>query len=408
MGWWHAENSFGDEFGPWTSGASAGAGAVTFAPGAVGNAFAFQRQRHNSYVTIPDSSELDAIATTRCRHDGRLDRRRPALGEARILDKITAGGVDGYMLDTLGGKLRMIVGNGTVTSTTALPTGTWTHVAGVYDGANITVYINGVSVGTGAHTGAIPSNALALRIGGELGGRQLTRQAIDEVRVWKRGMTAAQIATLYAAGRARMTQASGQMVAWFSGDSAIAPAADVLGVNNGLTGTGVTTQLGILATAQSFPGTGVAFSTSPDSSSLDVTSTVTMDAWINATALGGRIIDKITANGANGYLLDTVGGKLRILTGTGSVQSTAPLPTGTWTHVAGVYDGANLTVYINGSEAGTSAHTGAIPTNALTLRLGADSTGANLFGGAIDEARIYSRALSAADILALYDEGACQ
>ncbi len=92
-----------------------------------------------------------------------------------------------------------------------------TRIAGVYDSANITVYINGVSDwDRRAHGTRVPSNALALRIGGDSAGGSLFSGAIDEVRVWKRGMTAAQIATLYAAGRARMTQASGQMVAWFS------------------------------------------------------------------------------------------------------------------------------------------------------------------------------------------------
>jgi hypothetical protein len=40
--------------------------------------------------------------------------------------------------------------------------------------------------------------------------------------------------------------------------------------------------------------------------------------------------------------------------------------------------------------------------------IGADSAGGSLFSGAIDEARIYNRALSGADILALYDEALCQ
>jgi hypothetical protein len=67
-----------------------------------------------------------------------------------------------------------------------------------------------------------------------------------------------------------------------------------------------------------------------------------------------------------------------------------------------------LTLYVNGAVAGTTAFTGAIPANTLTLHLGADSTGASLFDGAIDEARIYNRALSAANILALYNESLCQ
>jgi hypothetical protein len=201
------------------------------------------------------------------------------------------------------------------------------------------------------------------------------------------------------------------MISWYSGDSSGAPAADVFGVNSGSAGTGVATASGVLASAQSFPGTVGAFDAIADSASLDTIPTakaVTMEAWIQATALGGRIFDKITAGGTNGYLLDTVGGKLRIIAGSGTVSSTASLKTGEWIHVAGVYDGATLTVYANATPVGTLPYTGALPGNTLPLRLGADSQGANRFDGSIDEARIYNRALSAADIQALYDEAACQ
>jgi hypothetical protein len=399
VGWWHAENDYRDEFGV-DNGASAGA--ASFIPGVVGHAFNLTGAA-NSFVTIPDSSAVDL--TTAITMEAWINPT--ALG-GRIIDKITANGTDGYMLDTNGGKLRMIIGGTALTSAATLSTGTWTQVAGVYDGATMTIYINGVAAGTVAHTGAIPTNTHSLRIGADSVGANLFDGAIDEVRIFNRAMTAGQMTTLFAAGQARATQGAGQMVGWYSGDVSIAPAVDVLQMNNGAAGTGVTLRAGILASAQAFPGSAGAFTTIPDSVSLEVSTTVTMEAWIDATALGGRIFDKITAGGINGYLLDTNGGKLRAIIGNTAVLSTNALATGSWTHVAGVYDGANVTVYVNGAVAGMGAHTGFIPTNSLTLRLGADSAGGSLFTGVIDEARIYNRALPAADILALYDESLCQ
>ncbi len=98
VGWWHAENSFADEFGTMDSqGERRREARWRSPPGASEQCVRLQRQRH-LYVTIPDSSDLDAIATAGVvTMDAWIDAT--ALG-GRILDKITAGGADEYMLDT--------------------------------------------------------------------------------------------------------------------------------------------------------------------------------------------------------------------------------------------------------------------------------------------------------------------
>jgi hypothetical protein len=89
-----------------------------------------------------------------------------------------------------------------------------------------------------------------------------------------------------------------------------------------------------------------------------------------------------------------------------TVDGKAPLPTGTWTHVAVVLGSAGAVLYVDGAQVGTNP--------AVTLRpndLG--NTPNNYIGksqfpadpyldGNIDEFRVYSRALSAAEIQALY------
>jgi alpha-L-fucosidase 2 len=68
----------------------------------------------------------------------------------RIVDKITPGGADGFLLDTHpGNALRLIVGNETVTH--ALPhTGRWTHVAATVDGDGmLALFVNGLRVAGG-------------------------------------------------------------------------------------------------------------------------------------------------------------------------------------------------------------------------------------------------------------------
>ena len=87
-------------------------------------------------------------------------------------------------------------------------------------------------------------------------------------------------------------------------------------------------------------------------------------------------------------------------------MSADPLPTGTFAHVVGVYNGTTLAVYVNGVLSGESATwVTSIPVNTRALRIGADSDGSSLFSGAIDETRIFGRALSAAEVQTLFWQG---
>jgi hypothetical protein len=183
---------------------------------------------------------------------------------------------------------------------------------------------------------------------------------------------------------------------------------DAVGTNNGLSaGAGdVTFVPGEIGMGWNFAGTTNSYVLVPDSPTLDLTAAITIDAWIDATVLGGRIVDKITAGGQDGYMLDTYVGYLRFIIGNAILTSNAPLTAGTWTHVAGVYDGSHMTVYIDGIAAGTAPTTvTAIPSNNLQLRIGADSSGGSLFTGAIDEVRIFGRALSLGEIQAIAQQG---
>jgi hypothetical protein len=80
------------------------------------------------------------------------------------------------------------------------------------------------------------------------------------------------------------------------------------------------------------------------------------------------------------------------------------VPPGGWHHVAGTYDGHRLTVYIDGQPAAAAAAAGPIrPSTGTNVMVGADPVNpVRKFTGAIDEARIYSRALSPAEITGLY------
>ena len=76
-----------------------------------------------------------------------------------------------------------------------LPLSTWTHVAGTYNGTTIRLYVNGVQVGTSAFTGVIGTSTGALRIGGNSLWGEFFQGQIDEVRIYNRALTAAELVT---------------------------------------------------------------------------------------------------------------------------------------------------------------------------------------------------------------------
>jgi hypothetical protein len=86
-----------------------------------------------------------------------------------------------------------ISGDKSVTSTGALPLNTWSHVAFTYDGTTMRLYVNGVQVKSKAQTGSASVSAGMLRIGGNSVWGEYFAGMIDEVRVYNRALSAADI-----------------------------------------------------------------------------------------------------------------------------------------------------------------------------------------------------------------------
>ena len=81
-----------------------------------------------------------------------------------------------------------------VSGTTATPLNAWTHLATTYDGANQRLYVNGVQAASRAVTGAVRVSTGALRIGGNnVWTDEWFAGLIDEMRVYNRALTAAEI-----------------------------------------------------------------------------------------------------------------------------------------------------------------------------------------------------------------------
>ena len=181
-------------------------------------------------------------------------------------------------------------------------------------------------------------------------------------------------------------------------------AADASG--NGLNGTlsaATWTTAGRFGGALSFNGTS-ALVTVADHALLDLTTGMTLQAWVYPTALSAyRTVILKERPGDLAYALYAHDGAPRpsawITAGTpATATGTAALPLNTWTHLATTYDGAVLRLYVNGVQVGSQAHSGSLFVSGSPLRIGGNTIWGEYFQGRLDEVRIYSRALSAAEI----------
>ena len=93
-----------------------------------------------------------------------------------------------------------------------------------------------------------------------------------------------------------------------------------------------------------------------DSNSLDLTTNMTLEAWVKPTTLptGFRtILHKERANGDSYALyanhdINRPSGEIHTASGYSEVTGTAKVPVTTWTHLATTYDGTKLRLYVNG------------------------------------------------------------
>jgi glucose/arabinose dehydrogenase len=144
-----------------------------------------------------------------------------------------------------------------------------------------------------------------------------------------------------------------------------------------------------------------------DAAPLDLTTGMTLEAWVNPTALGGwrNVLIKERPGGEvyNLYASgDASAPQVFIVTSGAPVDTrdNAQLALNTWSHLAVTYDGSVLRIFVNGTQEGSRNVNGSILTSAGALRIGGNSVWGEFFSGRIDEIRIYNRALSASEIQA--------
>jgi len=346
-------------------------------------------------------------------------------GTGRIASRKTGGSPgSGYVLEltaALKPQLRIsgAAQDYTATSADAISQDAWSHVTATNDGTTMTVYINGVANGTPTTPVANINYTVTttnISIGG-LATLEFFKGAISNVRIYNRALSQAEITALYQSynpGVVVSDLQKGLVGHWdFGAGSTTTATPDRTPYNNDGTVTDAT-----LATdrksqsnkAYSFASGN--YMTVAHSSSLPITGDISISMWIKPTlqANPSRLVTKgiintdgyeffIRANGQVAYRTSQSGANQETNTAAGAIVS------GNWYHLIIARTGANAKIYSNGVDITSTAAVHVNPTtNTRITYIGTDLDGAtHPFVGVIDAVRIYDRALSATEILALYN-----
>ncbi len=392
-------------------------------------------------------------------------------------------------------------------SGSALPVNTWTHLASTYDGSMLRLYVNGEQRAATPVSGAMAATTNPLRIGGHAAWGEYFAGLIDEVRVYNRALSAAEIAgdmstpitavapsdttppsapsnlqasgslgqvslswgastdnvavtgyEVYRSTTAGFTPAAGNRIATLgSGTSYVDTVAAgtyryrvkaidaagnlsaasgeatatatsppvssglVLGLgfnetsgtaavdsssasNAGVVNGATRTADGRFGRALSFDGVNDRVDVA-DSASLDLTSGMTLEAWVRPTSVGGWRTGIVKERGTGGhvYALYPSDGASPVaenyaFSAYNGARWGSALPVNTWSHLASTYDGTTLRLYVNGEQRAATPVSGAMAATTNPLRIGGHAAWGEYFAGLIDEVRVYNRALSAAEV----------
>jgi hypothetical protein len=132
---------------------------------------------------------------------------------------------------------------------------------------------------------------------------------------------------------------------------------------------------------------------------------MTLEAWVKPSALGTtwRTVVIKEQSTQLSYALYANNGRGRpsghVYTDKDNqLAAPAALAVNQWSHVASTWDGTTTRLYVNGSLVASAPLSGTMRTSGNPLRIGGNMVWNEWFKGALDEVRVYNRALSAAEV----------
>ncbi len=393
----------------------------------------------NNYISVADTSALDmgtgdfSVAFW-VNFDGATGLAR------RILAKFD-GGTGWNLIHRSADDVEFITQETDNTNQTKCDTlatftdGTWYHFVAVRQGTTVKVYVNGsTSTGCSAtNTARNVTNAQVLSLGCyDAGGgfNNCLPGTLDEVALYNRALTDAEITALYTATRSFKISKNlpvekeipGMVSLWQLDEGSGQTAGDFNGVSTGTLGATsgsessdpawVTSGYRVGSGALRFDGSDDKVMLSDSASLSPGTGDCTVSAWIYSedNTNPQYVFINQGASGANISLLNSSGSRFAftVYDGTNSASATTPnnyYVTGRWYHMVGVKKATTAYLYINGALVASAANASL---GSLTLgdgpvpHIGANAFGGSPFYGRIDNVSYFNRVLNEDEILALY------
>jgi hypothetical protein len=306
----------------------------------------------------------------------------------------------------------------TLTSTTSLAVGTWTHMCFTLQNGVMTIYINGTNEASRSDapmSGVTLDSALTIAARPQSPGTVFMNAEYDDLRIYNTALTATQVQSVYSSQGAPAPSRAMPLpkLAW-----------DFNGTNTPYIGSvSSTTVTGAVAYGSGKYGQDVIIRNPINggfanvitynlSTSIPVDAGVTFTLWVKYLALpastfatttfvisGTNVAIYLMARGPNIWI---IGGFLN-----GSFHDSASvnqtLTTDTWYHMGLTVGFGQISMYFNGVLRKTSAYTLPVANSLTIARVGADNgyAGDNV---ELDDLRIFDRALTSAQVQSVFNQ----
>lgn len=403
-----------------------GGNATTTGLAKYGNAVTFDGNADN--VTILDSDLYSINTTNKFTASGWFYVNALAARQ-NILSKTSGGHEWDFRLDTNGQLLAVIYTSAggtfmvTGSAVSAITPGQWYHTTMVVDldKPELTLYINGVAVGTSTTTsGSYTNGTGALRIGERNDGSGDVNGRIDEVRIYNRALASNEVAALYhwapgPVGYWPMDENTGSLTVLDKSGN------NLTGIMNG-TMTISDWVPGKFGSALDFDGSNdYVLSTGATQLQRTASNPWTIGGWYYIRNASGDVstltqVRKAASN--HGYYLSYGIVTSTISTdyygGSGAywrVRTTNDISLNGWHHIVATHDGAGYTgvkIYVDGVSVPLTVSNAGSPTDITwtdtRMSIGADE-GASPLDGQADDVKIYNYARTPAQIAWEYNQG---
>ncbi len=292
----------------------------------------------------------------------------------------------------------------------------WNHVALTANGTELKLYLNGILQGTdpGSYSLDYGTNPLYFGRTGYADWEGYFNGRLDEVRIWSDIRTETEIRqNMYR----ELTDPSGEanLVAYYKlNETSSTTADDAKGSNDG-TLNNMDNSDWQTSPAMFGPKNCLEFDGSSDYVSIsglepDGFGAITIETWVYFNSFNdgsdANISNVIRSGNENACLRIGDGDKdnnmpqfVITVSGQTKVDANARLQTGKWYHIAGVYDGSFMKLYINGKLDNSRPLSGSIANTSEPFLLGANPDGSRAVDGQMDEVRIWSDARTQTEII---------